>query len=90
MDARVKAIRDHALVGRGSCTDIDECWEDEELLQELDFDEVGTESEAIIWALDMETGILEQRLNHMSGESDAPLEDYNVFVADAANARRQL
>lgn len=36
IDPRVKAIRADSMVGRGSCSVIDECWTDEEIQVELD------------------------------------------------------
>lgn len=41
-DARVLAIRDDQIVGRGTCSVIDECWTDEELRDELDTQGIRT------------------------------------------------
>lgn len=38
IDPRVVAIRADSMVGRGSCSVVDECWTDEEIQVELDDD----------------------------------------------------
>ena len=86
MDARVQAIREHKLVGRGSCSSIDECMSDEELVQELDERKVGTADEAVKWAVHHEDLFLEQGLNQRWGEdSDLQLLAYNEFQTAKKN-----
>lgn len=78
-DPRVQAIRKDPLVGKGSCSSVDECWSDKELLSFLDGDDVTLE-ECIVWARDHEEGHLEQGLNARWGEDDDPqLSDYHDF-----------
>ena len=36
MDSRLKAVREDEVVGRGTCTEVDEAMTDEEVLQHLD------------------------------------------------------
>lgn len=36
LDPRVRAVRADEMVGRGSCSVVDECWTDEEVQDELD------------------------------------------------------
>jgi hypothetical protein len=78
-DPRVEAIRANPLVGRGSCSRIDECMSDDEVLEhvkDLDVDK------AVVWALDDEELWLEQGLNQRWGEDDDPqLLTYNDFIA---------
>lgn len=69
-DARVKAIREHLRVGSGSCTSIDECWEDAELVAALNGEKIETPDEAVKWALEQEELFLEQGLNARWGADD--------------------
>lgn len=67
MDIRVKAIREDKMVGRGTCTYIDEAFEDSELLEWLDEAEVPGMQEAVEWARDYERLKIE-----MAAEREAP------------------
>ena len=69
---RVAAIRNHPKVGRGTCTSVDECWDDKDIIEFLDDNNVTTEEGAIEWALDQEGLFLEQGLNCRWGEDDDP------------------
>jgi len=69
---RVTAIRNHSKVGRGTCTSVDECWDDKDIIQFLDENGVQTEEGAIEWALEQEGLFLEQGLNQRWGEDDDP------------------
>ena len=69
---RVTAIRNHSKVGRGTCTSVDECWDDKEIIEFLDDNNVTTEDGAIEWALEQEGLFLEQGLNQRWGEDDDP------------------
>jgi len=69
---RVNAIRNHPRVGRGSCTSVDECWDDKEIIEFLDENNITTEEGAIEWALEQEGLFLEQGLNQRWGEDDDP------------------
>ena len=71
-DPRIMAVRNHKLVGKGSCSSIDECLDDLELLKELDLYKVKTPEEAIKWALEYEDLTMEQSLNCRWGEDDDP------------------
>ena len=78
MDSRVSAIRDDALVGRGSCTSIDECLTDKEIEELLDEMTIAEDTAAIRWAREHEGLWLEQMLNARWGEdSDPELETWN-------------
>ena len=72
-DKWVQAIREHKLVGRGSCTSIDECWSDGELSEMLIEQGIKSEKAAVRWALDREGMWHEQALNASSGEPDCNL-----------------
>jgi len=77
---RVMAVRSHKLVGRGSCTSIDECYDDYELLIALNNDGADTEEKSIKWALDSEGLWKEQALNCRWGEDNDPeLEDFREW-----------
>jgi len=69
---RIDAIRNHPKVGRGSCTSVDECWDDKEIIEFLDENNITTEEGAIEWALEQEGLFLEQGLNQRWGEDDDP------------------
>ena len=69
-DPRVKAIRENKLVGKGSCSHIDECFEDDELSALLDKEHVIDPSLAVGWALDYEELFYEAALNTRWGEDD--------------------
>lgn len=51
MDKRVEAIRKHPKVGRWSCSWIDECLSDQELIDELDGAGATTVTKAVRWAV---------------------------------------
>jgi hypothetical protein len=71
---RVEAIRSHPKVGRGSCTSIDECMDDKDIIKYLDQQAppITTEAGAIEWAMDMEGLHLERGLNQRWGEDNDP------------------
>jgi len=69
---RVDAIRADALVGRGTCTSIDECFDTEELMEELDRDSITDPAKAVEWARDQEELHLEMGLNQRWGDDDDP------------------
>jgi hypothetical protein len=62
-DARVKAVRNDRLVGRGSCASIDECWEALDLVESFDRDGVKTPRAAVRWAHRLESCWLERWLD---------------------------
>lgn len=72
---RVDAIRAHVLVGRGSCSSIDECYSDEDLIACMDGEGVETTDirAAVEWALNTEQMYLEQGTNASSGEEGCEL-----------------
>ena len=72
-DKWVQTIREHALVGRGSCTSIDECWSDGELSEMLIEQGIKSEKAAVRWALEREGMWHERALNASSGEPDCNL-----------------
>lgn len=60
MDERVKAIRADPEVGRGTCSAIDESYDDCDLVEDLDAAGISKPSEAVDWARDMNS-------EHMQG-----------------------
>jgi hypothetical protein len=82
-DPRITAVRANKKVGRGSCSSIDECMTDEELLAALNENGVKTPATAVKWALRHERLYLEQGLNQRWGEDDDPqLLNYREFIRD--------
>ena len=70
MDARVQAIRQDYMVGNGSCSSIDTCWSDKELIELFNSAKISTPEAALAWALEHEGMHLEQGLNMRWGDSD--------------------
>lgn len=70
MEKLIEAIRNDELVGRGSCTSVDECYSDAELGEELKRAGISTPQAAVKWARDSEGLYLEQGLNCRWGEDD--------------------
>ena len=62
-DALIAAVRADKKVGKGTCSSIDECYEDEELKQEFIRDNITTPEGAVKWAREAEGLFLEQALN---------------------------
>ena len=72
LDKRVKAIRDSKYVGRTSCSVMNECYSDDELLKWLDYIGIESPKEALEFALEKEGLTIEDTLNTKDG--------YRVFV----------
>lgn len=89
MDAMVAAIRGDKLVGRGTCSSIDECMDDADLRRELAMDGCPTVEAALKWARKHEGLFLEQGLNQRWGEDNDPqLKAYREFeAADKADPK---
>ena len=84
---RIEAIREHRLVGNGSCTSVDECWTDDEIIECLDNLGVESPEGAVKWALEQEGMWREQGLNASSGEPDCPLvESYRQWKEDVKDS----
>ena len=65
---RVKAIRENKLVGKGSCSTVDECYSDKDLLDELNAEDIDTDEKAIKWAISEQLMYLEDATNYRWGE----------------------
>jgi len=72
LDKRVKAIRDSKHVGRNSCSVMNECYSDDELLKWLDYIGIESPEEALKFALEKEGLTIEDTLTTEEG--------YRVFV----------
>jgi hypothetical protein len=72
LDKRVKAIRDSKYVGRNSCSVMNECYSDDELLKWLDYIGIESPKEALEFALEKEGLTIEDTLTKKKG--------YRVFV----------
>lgn len=69
----IAAIRSHKLIGRGSCTSIDECYDDKELWNMFGIPAGNETLEAAIKdAIESEDLHMEQGLNARWGEDDDP------------------
>lgn len=66
------AIRNHKLVGRGSCTVVDECYSDRYIARELETYKVETIDGAIAYAINEQSGFLEAGLNQRFGDEGDP------------------
>ena len=76
----VEAVRSNKLVGRGSCTSIDECLEDAELWDLIR--NAKDAADAIHIAVEHEILYLERGLDQRWGEDDDPqLLAYRKFLA---------
>jgi hypothetical protein len=71
-DPRVIAIRENKLVGRGSCTVVDECYDDADIEKWLADDGINTVDGAIQWAIEAHTLFLQMALDARWGEDDDP------------------
>ena len=78
MDNRVKVIREDKMVGRGSCTHIDEVFSNEDLIHWLDQDEVYTTKGAVEWARDYERLKIEMAVEYESPTAMARLQEWNA------------
>lgn len=70
MTAMIEAIRSNKLVGRGSCSSVDECFDTLELVEALERDKITTPEGAIKWAIELEDLQMERMLNARWGEDD--------------------
>lgn len=79
----VAAIRGHKLIGRGTCTSIDECYDDADLWTRFGPPAGNLTIEAAIQAaIASEDLHMEQGLNQRWGEDDDPqLLEYNEWQA---------
>lgn len=81
----VEAIRADILVGRGTCSTIDECVSDEDLVDGLTAAYVRSSDEAVKWAIDLEFLRVQNDLNYRQGTADDPeLAIYRAFKAKRA------
>ena len=83
MDKRIEAIRNDAMVGRGSCSSLDECYSDSELLELISEDNISTPRKAVEWARRRASLQVENALNYRWGADDDPeLLAYNEWQED--------
>lgn len=71
-DPRVEAIRKDKAVGHGTCSSLDECCSDEDIMQDLDKHEIKTPREAVEWARKSERLWLEYGCEQRWGEDGDP------------------
>ena len=68
----VEATRTNELVGRGTCSIVDNCLTDSELAEHFKLRGFSTVKEAVEWCVDYEESSLEQALNSRWGEDSDP------------------
>jgi len=61
-DLRIEAIRNDPTIGRATCSVIDECWTDKEVIEELDHPHRGLEGYSAI--LEPEAAVAHMRWLH--------------------------
>lgn len=88
----IDAIRKHPLIGRGSCTSIDECYDKADLWKAFGPPAGNMTLEAAINdALESEDLHMEQGLNARWGEDDDPqLAEYKEWEAEKARYAKEL
>lgn len=85
VSALIAAVRADKLVGRGTCSSLDECFEDDELPAHLGLTQATTPAEAVKAARDSEELYLENGTNQSSGEPDCPIvASYRAWKAERA------
>ncbi len=76
----IDAIRNDPKVGRGSCTSVDECFDDSDLVELFEREGITTPEAAVKAAYEIEGLRLEAALNARWGEDDDPqLKAYNEW-----------
>lgn len=84
-DNMIAAIRACPLVGRGTCSTVDECLTDSEIEERLAEDGIETIASALEWAHDFEECKKEQALNQRWGDDDDwQLKAWEKWQADRA------
>ena len=73
MSALIEAIRSDKRVGIGSCTYIDECWDDADITKALEESSITTADGALEWAYDTEGLIRDRGSDCTGGEPNCPL-----------------
>ena len=69
----VQAIRQNKLVGSGTCSDIDECFDYEDIVDNLKKQNITTVKKAVEWAIEHETLLISIATNYSSGEPNCYL-----------------
>lgn len=72
MKELIEAVRKDPVVGRGSCSSIDECWSDSDLEQYLREDGITDPKAAVRWAREHEELWLDSACDARWGEDDDP------------------
>jgi hypothetical protein len=68
----IQAIRADKAVGRGSCSSIDECWDEKQLIENLVRANITTAEAAVTWAREVEQQFLDRASDCRWGEDDDP------------------
>lgn len=85
-DPRVEAIRADRVVGRGSCSSIDECYDDKDLVEALDAAGVEALCVSVQWARKVDGSFWERGLDQRWGEDD---DEQLKFVRDFEASDKQ-
>jgi hypothetical protein len=75
MKEMIDAIHSNPLVGRGSCSTVDECMDAIEIQEALESQGIGTVEAAVHWAIQLEAGQMERMMDQRWGEDDDPQVD---------------
>jgi hypothetical protein len=79
-DPRVTAVRTNSLIGSGTCSIVDECFTNAELIDELDEYQVNTPEAAVEHFILSEDLSKENALNYREGTDEDPeLEAYDQW-----------
>lgn len=70
--ALVAAVRADPLVGRATCSVVAECYDDADIMDELDARGIETAEAAVKWARDTQQSHLSRALDCRCGEDDDP------------------
>lgn len=72
MDKRVEAVRADKLIGRGTCSVVDECCSEAEIIEELDDLKITSPLEAIKYYRELEGLHMDKMLDCRWGEDSDP------------------
>jgi len=84
-DARVAAVRANSLIGRGTCSEVDECLSDQEVAKELDDFGITDPAQAVRHFIEMEDISMDRMMDCRWGEDSDP----QVAIKASWDARKE-
>jgi len=72
MNELVKAIRENKLIGRGSCSIVDECKTDKEIIEDMKDLGITTPEKAVKWYIELEGIQMDKMMDQRWGEDNDP------------------